>query len=65
LLNITKIKSRKKGLVEHVACMGEKINTGVWWENLKERDHSEGIGIGGWIKLSRNRMAGVDWFDMA
>ena len=32
--------------------MGEKRNTGVWWENLKERGHSEGVGIGGWIKLS-------------
>jgi hypothetical protein len=45
--------------------MGEKRNTGVCWENLKERDHSEGVGIDGWIKLSRNRMPGGDWFEMA
>jgi len=39
------------GWVRHVACMGEKRNTGVCWENLKERDHSEGVGMGRWIKF--------------
>jgi hypothetical protein len=29
------------------------------------KNHSEGVAIGGRIKLSRNRMAGGDRFDMA
>jgi len=32
----------------HVACMGEgEVYTGLWWGNLKERDHLDNPGIDG------------------
>jgi hypothetical protein len=35
----------------HVARMGGMINRVLWLENLKERDHSEDLGIDGNIIL--------------
>ena len=32
--------------VGHVACMGEE-HKGIWWENLRERDHLEDPDVGG------------------
>jgi len=26
-----------------------EMNTGFWWENLRDRDHSEGLGVNGRI----------------
>jgi predicted transglutaminase-like protease len=45
---IRQIKSRRMRWAGHVARMGEeRIVYKVWWENQKERDHSEDGGIGG------------------
>ena len=36
----------------HVACMGrEKVHTGFWWGNLRERGHLEDLNIDGSIIL--------------
>ena len=42
------IKSRRTGWDGHVARMGRgEVCTEFWWGNLKERDHSEGLGVVG------------------
>jgi hypothetical protein len=33
----------------HVACMVEINSQKIWFENLRERDHSKGLGINGTI----------------
>jgi len=39
------IKSRTVRWARHVARMGKGgVRTGVWWENLRERDHLEDLG---------------------
>ena len=43
------IKSRRMRRAGHVARMGER--RGVWWENLRERDHLEDPGVNGRIIL--------------
>jgi hypothetical protein len=43
---------RRTRWVGHVACMAErKMYIGFWWENLREREHLEGIGGEGRIIL--------------
>jgi len=50
---IRMIKSRRMRWVGHVARMGRgAVYTGLWWGNLKERDHSEDLGLDGRITLS-------------
>jgi hypothetical protein len=34
--------------MQHVWGRGE-VPTGVWWENLRERDHLEDLGVNGRI----------------
>jgi hypothetical protein len=31
--------------VRHVAYMGDRRGTGVWWVNLRERDLFEDLGV--------------------
>jgi hypothetical protein len=49
------IKSRGRRWAARVACMGEKrsaeMHTGVCWGRLRERDHLEGLWVGGRIIL--------------
>jgi hypothetical protein len=66
---IRHIKSRRMRWAGHVVRMGEERKVyKVWWENLKEGDHSEHQGIDGrmgseWIL---GRLAGiVDWILLA
>ena len=42
------IKSKRMRLAGHVACMGD---TGIWWGNLRKRDHLEDTGVDGKIIL--------------
>jgi len=36
----------------HVACMGRgEVHTGIWWGNLRGRDHLEDPGVDGRIIL--------------
>jgi hypothetical protein len=40
---------------------------GFWWGNLRERDNSEDLGVGGRIILggsSRSGLWGVDWIGL-
>jgi len=46
----------------------EEVNTGVWWANLRERDHLENLTVDGkgklkWIFMKRD--GGMDWIDLA
>jgi len=39
------------------------VRTGFWWGNLKERDHSEGLGVDGRIilKFILKKSVGNSW----
>jgi len=40
------IKSRRRRCAGHSAALGRReVNTGIWGENLKERDHLEEPGV--------------------
>ena len=46
------IKSRRMRWAGHVARMREERGRiGSWWGNRRERDHSEDLGVDGWIIL--------------
>ena len=52
--------------MKHVWGKGE-VHKGFWWENLKERDHLEELGVNGRIKLKflfKNWNGGMDWIDL-
>jgi len=54
----------------HIGETG-KVHTGLWWGNLRERDHLEHLGIGGRIILKcifKKRdvgWGGMDWIAVA
>ena len=43
--------------------------TGLWWGNLRERDHLEDPGIGGRINIKMDLQevgcGGMDWIELA
>jgi len=44
------------------------VHSGFWWGNLRERDHSEDLGIGGRIILRwtfKKWGREMDWIDLA
>jgi hypothetical protein len=46
------IKSRRMKWARYVTCMGKRgIHDTYWWESQKERDHPEGLDVGGRIVL--------------
>jgi hypothetical protein len=51
----------------HVWGTGE-VRTGLWWEDLRERDNLEDLGVGGRIILTRIFTKwieeGMDWIDL-
>jgi hypothetical protein len=43
------------------------VHKGFWWENLKERDHLEELGVNGRIKLKflfKKWNGCMDWIDL-
>jgi hypothetical protein len=49
----------------HVWETGE-VHTGFWWGNLKEREHTEDLGIDGRIMLKRvfKKWGGKTWTEL-
>jgi hypothetical protein len=43
--NIRVTTSRVKRLVGHVEHVGEGVRTGFWWNNMRETDHLEEVGV--------------------
>ena len=64
------IKSRRMRCVVHVARMGRGEGyIGLWWGNLRERDHLGDSGVDGRAILSWNRKElewnGVNWIHLS
>jgi hypothetical protein len=65
------IKSRRMSWLGHVAPIGgEEVYVGVWWGNLRERDHFEDPGVDGdTIKMDLKVVGwvgwGMGWIDLA
>jgi len=54
------IKSRRMRWTGHVARVGRgDVYTGLWWGNLRERDHLEDLGVEGSIILRWTLLHGV------
>jgi hypothetical protein len=61
---IRAIKSRSMGWAVHVVCMLEMMNAyKIWSENLKGRDHSEELDVGGRLILEwfLEKQGGKGW----
>ena len=60
---------KKTEMVGHVACMGRgKVQTDIWWENLKEGNHLKDHGVDGRIILKwilEKWDGSIDWIDLA
>jgi hypothetical protein len=44
------------------------VHTGLWWGNLKERDHLDDLGVDGRVILERffkNERGGMECIDLA
>jgi hypothetical protein len=44
------------------------VHTGLWWENLTERNHLEDLGLDGRVLLKwifKNWNGSMDWIDLA
>ena len=60
------IKSRSLRWAEHVARMGRvEVDTGFWWENLRENENLEDAGVDGriilrWFFMKLNVGYGLD-----
>jgi len=40
------------------------VHTGFWWEDLRERDHLEDLGVDVRIILNMDIPAGLDWINL-
>lgn len=64
------IKSRKMRWVRHVTCivMRRKIHKGLCYENMRKRNHLEGLGTDGKnvteMDLTETEWKGVDWIHL-
>jgi len=52
--NIVRLIKSRRRCEGHVACMGRgEVQSGLWWGNLRERDHLRDQGLDGRKILSR------------
>ena len=51
-----------------IRCVLGDVCTGFWWGDLRKKEHSEDLGIDGWIiqKFISSKWDGcMDWIDLA